>query len=108
MSDYWDFQVPLHKEPNWLWNTLDKWLKICDDKLTKGIPEMMRGILEQKDLREETKWLKNRLESENSPVVFCHNDLQEGNILIARDVDLENNDIPQLVIIGMSILFLIH
>lgn len=68
--------------------------------MTESIPEFVRGVLEQGDLRSETQWLKNRLESENCPVVFCHNDMQEGNILIPRAIDLETNDDPEIVIIG--------
>lgn len=95
------FQVPLHKVPDWLWNTIDKWLRILDDKLAGDkVPEIIKSVLENRDLKAETQWLKNRLENENSPVVFCHNDLQEGNILISRDVDLENNGDPEIVIIG--------
>lgn len=91
-----------------MWNTIDKWLKICDKKLTGSIPEFVREVLEKGDLKLEAQWLKNKLENENSPVVFCHNDMQEGNILISRDVDLENNDDPQLVIIGKQIIYCLH
>lgn len=43
-----------------------------------------------------------RLEQEKSPVVFCHNDLQEGNILLNDDRDKENNldGGSDLIIIG--------
>lgn len=77
-------------------------MKICDVKLTGSIPELVRGVLEQGDLRTEVSWLKNRLESENCPVMFCHNDMQEGNILLSRDVDLETSEDPDIVIIGKS------
>lgn len=33
------------------------------------------------DFRKEAQWLKKVIEFEAYPVVFCHNDLQEGNIL---------------------------
>ncbi|KAI0228864.1 hypothetical protein LSAT2_020647 [Lamellibrachia satsuma] len=36
-------------------------------------------------LEAELKSLKNLLSKVNSPVVFCHNDLQEGNILYSTD-----------------------
>lgn len=42
-----------------------------------------------------------RLEQENSPVVFCHNDMQEGNILMCMDQDKRNDSLEQqIVIIG--------
>lgn len=91
--------MPLHKEPDWLWSTIEKWLLSCKDKLNESIPDLLRGLLEYKDLKEEAQWLRNRLESENSPVVFCHNDMQEGNILMRRDADVEGKE-PEIVIIG--------
>lgn len=33
------------------------------------------------DFRGELAWLKQTIEAEGCPVVFSHNDLQEGNIL---------------------------
>lgn len=101
----YNFQVPLHKEPDWLWNTIDRWLQTCSSKVTDSIPAVIKGKLEQGNLISEAEWLKNRLEAENSPVVFCHNDMQEGNILISRDVDvdLENDLDDDVVIIGKFI-----
>lgn len=75
-------------------------MQICDEKLTEDIPELVRAVLEKGDLRLEAKWLKNKLESENSPVVFSHNDMQEGNILISRNADVETNSESHIVIIG--------
>uniref|UniRef100_A0A182SXW5 Choline kinase N-terminal domain-containing protein n=1 Tax=Anopheles maculatus TaxID=74869 RepID=A0A182SXW5_9DIPT len=37
------------------------------------------------DLAGEVEWLRSVVESEDFPVVFCHNDLQEGNILLRQD-----------------------
>lgn len=35
-------------------------------------------------------------------MVFCHNDMQEGNILMSLDQDKENNSkSSELIIIGM-------
>ncbi|PSN29521.1 Choline kinase alpha, partial [Blattella germanica] len=41
------------------------------------------------------------LVSIKSPVVFCHNDLQEGNILLRLDTQ-ENQDQPELVVIDFE------
>lgn len=44
----------------------------------------------------------SRIEQEDCPVVFCHNDMQEGNILMSLDQDKENNSkSSELIIIGM-------
>ncbi|KAG5884736.1 hypothetical protein JTB14_037765 [Gonioctena quinquepunctata] len=102
MASIHSMEVPLHKEPDWLWNTLDRWLRTCDAKSTENMPECARILLEKTDFAVEKIWLKNRLEAEDSPVVFCHNDMQEGNILIHRDADKENNEEPELVIIDFE------
>lgn len=39
-----------------------------------------------RDLKQELRWLRNYLSGVHSPVVFCHNDLQEGNILLKENV----------------------
>lgn len=99
--------MPLHKEPGWLWETIERWLKTCDTKLnTAGntVPDFLRDLLQTNhvtDLRSEVGWLKERLEMENCPVVFCHNDMQEGNILIKEDDGENNNNAdPHIVVIG--------
>ncbi|KAJ8958452.1 hypothetical protein NQ318_002239 [Aromia moschata] len=95
--------VPLHKEPTWIWNTIDRWLQTCDKKLAANVPDFARNVLEKLNLRAEADWLKKRLEAENSPVVFCHNDMQEGNILMCQDSDKENNNSnPKIVIIDFE------
>lgn len=66
---------------------MDRWLLNFEDVLrdytTKNdqelqIMEDMRKI----DFKNELSWLKTMVESQEFPVVFCHNDLQEGNILL--------------------------
>ncbi|XP_066251808.1 choline/ethanolamine kinase isoform X2 [Euwallacea similis] len=91
MAALHSMEVPLHKEPTWLWNTINRWITTCDTKLKTTTPDFIRELLTGVDLRAEFKWLKNRLEQENSPVVFCHNDMQEGNILTSLDSDKEND-----------------
>jgi choline/ethanolamine kinase len=97
------FQVPLHKEPGWLWDTIDRWLKTCEAKLKGGdVPEFLRDVVNG-DIVSEVDWLKKRLEMENCAVVFCHNDMQEGNILIRQDdPENNNNDDPQIVVIDFE------
>lgn len=71
------------------------------NKLSGEVPECVRPMLNI-DLHEEMKWLRKTLEAVNSPVVFCHNDMQEGNILLNQD-DLDNNNVEsKLVVIGKS------
>ncbi|XP_023029482.1 choline/ethanolamine kinase isoform X2 [Leptinotarsa decemlineata] len=103
MASIHSMEVPLHKEPDWLWNTLGRWLKTCIAIPTSNIPECARVLFEKTDFKAERNWLKHRLEAEDCPVYFCHNDLQEGNILLSRDADLDNNnEQPELVIIDFE------
>ncbi|XP_060534008.1 choline/ethanolamine kinase [Cylas formicarius] len=100
MAQIHSMEVPLHKEPDWLWNTMDRWLKTCEKKLAGDVPEFARDLLDKVDLNAETRWLKETLERENSPVVFCHNDMQEGNILMSPDADKDED--PRIVIIDFE------
>ncbi|XP_030759677.1 choline/ethanolamine kinase [Sitophilus oryzae] len=100
MASLHSMEVPLHKEPDWLWNTIDRWLRTCDKKLQGDeVPVFIKDLLNDVNLKEEAKWLKMRLEQENSPVVFCHNDMQEGNILMCMDQDKENNPLDKQIVI---------
>lgn len=87
MAKIHSLSIPVSKEPDWLWITMDRWLLNFEDVLrdytTKNdqelqIMEEMRKI----DFKNELTWLKTMVESQEFPVVFCHNDLQEGNILL--------------------------
>ncbi|XP_055681594.1 choline/ethanolamine kinase isoform X2 [Lutzomyia longipalpis] len=79
--------IPVSKEPDWLWSTMDRWLKTADSVLCKFQPtspdeaeqlEKLRKI----NFRAEMNWFQRIVrESPEFPVVFSHNDLQEGNIL---------------------------
>ncbi|KAL4712178.1 hypothetical protein ACJJTC_011039 [Scirpophaga incertulas] len=99
MAAIHSMDVPLSKEPNWLWKTMAKWLKtVRDDRLSGNIngknDEEYRVIKQLKtvDFEKEIEWLKKFIATVDSPVVFCHNDLQEGNILLLEDVIQASDD----------------
>lgn len=97
MSEIHSLDIPVSKEPDWLFLTLNRWLKNVEsilndvknnnnengDKMGKnrGIPCKLSKV----DFRKEVNWLKKVVETEAYPVVFCHNDLQEGNILFRQN-----------------------
>ena len=123
--------VPINKEPTWLFNQMYEWLekvrtlnvnqlkendRLLNKKSSKKQQkqqlsknpfnyEAAKFILEF-DYEREIKWLKDFLKQCESPVVFAHNDAQEGNILIPDylsskewsnsnaefDVESENNN----------------
>ncbi|XP_056630180.1 choline/ethanolamine kinase [Diorhabda sublineata] len=104
MAAIHSMEVPLHKAPEWLWNTLDRWLCTFDTMQLNNMPQSIKILLEKTNLKSECDWLKTKLEAEDSPVVFCHNDFQEGNILLPIESDKQNNndDEPRLVIIDFE------
>lgn len=86
MAKIHSLNIPVSKEPDWLWNTMERWLLNFEEILrtysTKNADERASFEKVRKiDFRRELEWLKMTVENADYPVVFCHNDLQEGNIL---------------------------
>lgn len=74
--------VPINKEPTWLFDTIHSWLETIRESQAAGpTPETGTSLLSFA-YEEEVEWLKSYLKQVRSPIVFCHNDLQEGNILL--------------------------
>lgn len=87
MAKIHKLSIPVSKEPDWLWITMDRWLQNFEDVLknytTKNTNELkVMNTVRKIDFKTEMAWLKSTVESQDFPVVFCHNDLQEGNILL--------------------------
>lgn len=87
MAKIHSLSIPVSKEPDWLWITMDRWLLNVEDVLknytTKNTSELkIMDEVRKIDFKNEMTWLKALVESQDFPVVFCHNDLQEGNILL--------------------------
>jgi choline/ethanolamine kinase len=91
MSEIHSLDIPVSKEPDWLFLTLNRWLNnvetIMNDVRNNNndvdecdVPKKLSKI----DFRKEVQWLRKVVETEAYPVVFCHNDLQEGNILFRQ------------------------
>lgn len=99
MSEIHTLDIPVSKEPEWLFLTLNRWLNNVDSILNdiknnnnnenqEEIPRKLSKI----DFRKEVQWLKKVVETEAYPVVFCHNDLQEGNILFRQNPHISPSD----------------
>ena len=90
--------VPLDKEPTWLWDMFNKWLNSIRSHNTNDKSSQLRPnpTIERElccfNFESEIKWLKSFLQSCSSPTVFCHNDLQEGNILLPETSSIKNFD----------------
>lgn len=84
--------IPVSKEPDWLWCTMERWLLTVETVLSKfqatnADETMQLEKLRQINFRQEMKWFQEIVKgSQEFPVVFSHNDLQEGNILY-KDYD---------------------
>lgn len=93
--------VPINKEPTWLFSTMQSWLGAFQSKAPvedKPISYELLAFGFQNEINWLTNFLKkvcfhllsasqvyNRIYFDfqvRSPVCFCHNDLQEGNILL--------------------------
>ncbi|XP_063220134.1 choline/ethanolamine kinase isoform X2 [Bacillus rossius redtenbacheri] len=91
--------IPINKRSNWLWNTISRWLKTAvvnleDIHAEDSHNQQIIKKLQHLNLSKEFEWLRHFLTQTSSPVVFCHNDLQEGNILLSH-CDAENDKVSQ-------------
>ncbi|KAK6110565.1 Choline/ethanolamine kinase family protein [Brugia pahangi] len=85
-------EVPIWKEPDYLCGALSRWLKqlmqtpsgarefVIPSCYSDSAPQ----IITCEDIANELDFLKKCVSKSKSIVTFCHNDLQEGNILLPR------------------------
>ncbi|KAJ8392291.1 hypothetical protein AAFF_G00076550 [Aldrovandia affinis] len=90
--------MPFNKEPRWLFGTIDRYmeqilkLKFVRDAHVKKFNKLMKY-----NLQAELENLRTLLAETPSPVVFCHNDVQEGNILMLNDRDPSSAEMLMLI-----------
>ena len=85
-------EVPIWKEPDYLCDALERWLHqliaIPSAHSTFDLPDAYGDhapkTLSIKDIENEIEHLRQRISRSTSKVAFCHNDLQEGNILLPK------------------------
>ncbi|KAM6945895.1 choline kinase alpha isoform 1-T1 [Aplochiton taeniatus] len=83
MARFHGMRMPFNKEPTWLFGTMDKYLnQVLQLTFTRESHLRRFNHLLSFNLPNELEVLKSLLEATHSPVVFCHNDCQEGNILL--------------------------
>ncbi|XP_032895247.1 choline kinase alpha-like [Amblyraja radiata] len=79
MSRFHGMVMPFNKEPKWLFETMDRYLKqIMGLTFFREAHVKKFNKLKTFNLPGELASLKSLLEATWSPVVFCHNDVQEG------------------------------
>ncbi|XP_011182741.2 choline/ethanolamine kinase isoform X2 [Zeugodacus cucurbitae] len=87
MAEIHTLDIPMSKEPEWLWNCMERWLKTSNSILTRtdwGDKTPLVDMVRSFDFRKEKAWLQSVINEGNYNVVFCHNDMQEGNILYSN------------------------
>ncbi|XP_021494626.1 choline/ethanolamine kinase isoform X3 [Meriones unguiculatus] len=89
MARFHGMEMPFTKEPHWLFGTMERYIKQIQDLPSTGSPEM--NLLEMYSLKDEMGNLRKLLDAVPSPVVFCHNDIQEGNILLLSEPKNDDN-----------------
>eukprot|EP00128_Syssomonas_multiformis_P014190 Colp12_sorted_trinity150504_noHs@2208 len=83
LARFHSYQMPFHKEPV-LFENIYKWLaeakhvRFDDDDAKKALLDE----LWETGIEREIPILQDLCKKANSPIVFCHNDLQEGNIMV--------------------------
>uniref|UniRef100_A0A8B9NY76 ethanolamine kinase n=1 Tax=Accipiter nisus TaxID=211598 RepID=A0A8B9NY76_9AVES len=100
MSRFHGMVMPFNKEPKWLFGTME-----CVGADPVSLPASSWGVWG--DLASPETGLfcpiisplncRELLESTPSPVVFCHNDVQEGNILLLAGHEASSSDKLMLI-----------
>ncbi|XP_035885680.1 choline kinase alpha isoform X3 [Phyllostomus discolor] len=98
MATFHGMKMPFNKEPKWLFGTMEKYLnQVLRIKFTGETKMKQLHRLLSYNLPLELKNLRSLLESTPSPVVFCHNDCQEGNILLLEGREKSENQKLMLI-----------
>ncbi|XP_074487772.1 choline kinase alpha isoform X2 [Sebastes fasciatus] len=101
MAKFHGMRMPFNKEPKWLFGTMDKYLnQVMRLTFTRESHLRRFNRLLSHNLPQEMDMLKSLLESTHSPVVFCHNDCQEGNVLLLKG--RQSSDKQKLMLIDFE------
>ncbi|KAK7813276.1 hypothetical protein U0070_005181 [Myodes glareolus] len=101
MATFHGMKMPFNKEPKWLFGTMEKYLnQVLRLKFSgEAKAQQLHKILAY-NLPLELENLRSLLRYTRSPVVFCHNDCQEGNILLLDG--RENSEKQKLMLIDFE------
>ncbi|KAM7350970.1 choline/ethanolamine kinase isoform 2-T3 [Cochliomyia hominivorax] len=87
MGEIHGLNIPMSKEPDWIWNCMNRWQRHLPAILVRNDwqeNQKHAEFVRKFSYEEETKWLKSVIDQGQYPVLFCHNDFQEGNILLRK------------------------
>ncbi|XP_078271483.1 choline kinase alpha isoform X3 [Rhinoraja longicauda] len=92
MATFHRMTMPFNKEPKWLFCTMGKYLQqVMRINFTKESHIGAFHKLLSYNLPQEIEKLRCLLQATPSPIVFCHNDCQEGNLLLLDNAENSNN-----------------
>ncbi|XP_056273799.1 choline/ethanolamine kinase [Pseudoliparis swirei] len=98
LAHFHEMSMPFNKEPKWLLGTINKYLnQVMSLNFVREAHVKKYTRLMKLNLPAELESLCELLAATSSPVVFCHNDVQEGNILILKDEDHNSTDKLMLI-----------
>uniref|UniRef100_A0A8P4K323 Ethanolamine kinase n=1 Tax=Dicentrarchus labrax TaxID=13489 RepID=A0A8P4K323_DICLA len=98
LARFHEMLMPFNKEPKWLFGTIDKYMdQVMKLHFVREAHVKKYKKLMKLDLPAELESLRALLAATPSPVVFCHNDVQEGNILMLEDRDQTSTDRLMLI-----------
>ncbi|XP_017081505.2 choline kinase A2 isoform X2 [Drosophila eugracilis] len=92
MGEIHSLNIPMSKEPDWIWNCMERWVSGFENivkgnvqsKPKSSVLEKQMELMRTFDYVQEVAWIRSVIDDGDYPVVFCHNDLQEGNILLRQ------------------------
>ncbi|XP_032077657.1 choline/ethanolamine kinase [Thamnophis elegans] len=98
MARFHGMVMPFNKEPKWMFGTMERYLKqISELTFSQEAQRHKLNRLKAYNLEAEMHSLRTLLEATPSPVVFCHNDVQEGNILLLAGREASSTDRLMLI-----------
>lgn len=98
LARFHGMEMPFNKEPKWLFGTINRYMdQTLKLKFTRDAHVKKYNKLMKLDLPKELESLRLLLAETQSPVVFCHNDVTEGNILKLEDRDPTSTDRLMLI-----------
>ncbi|XP_067356474.1 choline/ethanolamine kinase isoform X3 [Channa argus] len=87
LARFHEMSMPFNKEPKWLFGTINRYMdQVMKLNFVRETHLKKYKKLMKLDLPAELESLRALLAATPSPVVFCHNDVQEGgNVLVLED-----------------------
>ncbi|KAM9753006.1 choline/ethanolamine kinase [Menidia menidia] len=90
--------MPFNKEPKWLFGTINRYMdQVMKINFVREAHVKKYRKLMKLNLPAELESLRALLAKTPSPIVFCHNDVQEGNILLLENKDHSSTDKLMLI-----------